>query len=95
MDPAIESGLNHTKVKTIDDVAAIVATGEFRWNIRVAKFVLEQRDVQDFGAFIRGLKNGLLLTLYRFVILNEYHLEPKYERHIRIIRSMVEARGMI
>ncbi len=94
-DPAIEGRLNHHKVKTLDDVAAIVATDEFRWNIRVAKYVLEQRDVKDFGAFIRGLKSSLLLELYRFVVLNDYHFERKYKRRIQIIRSAVEVRGLV
>jgi len=94
-DPAIESRLNQHKVKTLDDVAAIVATGEFRWNIRVVKFVLEQRDVKDFGAFIRGLNNGLLLALYKSVVFNDYHFERKYKRRIQIIRSAVESRGII
>ena len=82
-------------MKTLDDVAAIVATGEFRWNIRVVKFVLEQRDVKDFGAFIRGLNNGLLLALYKSVVFNDYHFERKYKRRIQIIRSAVESRGII
>ncbi len=94
-DPAIEGRLNQHKVKTLDDVAAIVATGEFRWNIRVAKFVLEEQDVEDFGAFVRGLQNGPLLALYRAVVCNDYHFERKYERRIRIMRSAVEARGLI
>lgn len=95
VDPAIESRLNHAKVKTLDDVAEIVAAGEFRWNIRVAKFVLEQPDVERFGAFIHSLRNDLLLALYKLVLLNEYHRECNYERHIQTIRSAIEARGII
>lgn len=94
-DPAIEGRLNQYKVKNLDDVAAIVATDEFRWNIRVAKFVLEEQDVEDFGAFVRGLQNGPLLALYRAVVFNDYHFERKYERRIRILRSAVEARGLV
>ena len=94
-DPAIEGRLNQHKVKNLEDVAAIVATGEFRWNIRVAKFVLEQQDVKDFGAFVGGLKDGPLLTLYKSVVSNDYHFERKYEHHIQIIRSAVEARGLV
>ncbi len=94
-DPAVEGRLNQHTVKTLDDVAAIVATGEFRWNIRVVKFVLEQRDVKDFSAFIRGLNNGLLLTLYKSVVFNDYHFERKYKRRIQIIRSAIDSRGII
>lgn len=94
-DPAIESELNHAKVRTLGDVAAVVAAGGFRWNVRVAKFVLEQDDVGAFGAFVRGLGDGPLLALYRCVMLNEYHLEEKYERHVPALRSAVEARGLV
>ena len=82
-------------MKTLDDVAAIVATGEFQWNIRVVKFVLEQRAVKDFGVFICGLNNGLLLALYKYVVFNDYHFERKYKRRIQIIRSAVESRRII
>jgi hypothetical protein len=94
-DPAIEGRLNQARVKSLDDVAAIVATDEFRWNIRVAKYVLEQRDIRDFGAFVRGLKSSLLLSLYEAVIYNDYHFERKYKRRIQIIRQVVEARGLV
>ena len=72
-----------------------VATGEFRWNIRVAKFVLEQRNIKDFGAFVRGLEDDPLLALYESVVSNNYHFERKYQRHIQILRSAVEARGLV
>jgi hypothetical protein len=94
-DPAIEGRLNQCKVKDLDDVAAIVATDEFRWNIRVAKFVLEEQDVAGFGAFVDGLGDGPLLALYESVVINDYHFEPKYERRIQMIRSAVEARGLV
>ena len=82
-------------MKNLDDVAAIAASGEFRWNIRVAKFVLEQRNIEDFGAFVRGLEDGLLLALYHSVNSNDYHFEQKYRRRIRIIRPAVEARRLV
>ena len=94
-DPALEGRLNQHTVKTLDDVATIAATGEFRWNIRVVKFVLEQGGIEDFGAFIRGLDNGLLLALYKYVVFNDYHFERKYKRRIQITRSAVESRGII
>jgi len=51
--------------------------------------------MKDFGAFIRGLNNGLLLALYKSVVFNDYHFERKYKRRIQIIRSAVESRGII
>jgi hypothetical protein len=94
-DAAIEGRLNQHKVKNLEDVAAIVASGEFRWNIRVAKFVLEHQDVKGFGAFVGDLKDGPLLALYESVVSTDYHFERKYERRIQIIRSAVEARGLV
>lgn len=94
-DPAIERRLNYYKVTTLGDVADIAATGEFRWNIRVAKFVLEEQDREAFDDFVGGLKDSLLLELYRSVVLNDYHLERKYEPRIRIVRSATEARGLV
>ncbi|CAN5681537.1 hypothetical protein BH24ACT22_BH24ACT22_01850 [soil metagenome] len=68
-DPAVESELNHASVRTLHDVAGIVADGEFRWNIRVAKFVMEGEDLEAFEAFLGCLENQLLLTLQRIAKL--------------------------
>lgn len=93
-NPAVESELNHARVETLDDVAEVCAGGEFRWNIRVSKFVLEQGGLEDFASFVDNLGDGLLLALYRFVTMNEYHLEYEYARRVRAVRSAVEARGL-
>lgn len=95
VDPAIEGRLNQHKVKNISDVAAIVATGEFQWNIRVAKFVLEADDLQEFSAFVDGLSNELLLTFYKMTTLNDYHLEPNYARQFQVIHTAVEDRKLV
>lgn len=94
-NPAVESELNHARVQTIDDVVEIVATGEFRWNIRVAKFVLEQGNLGNFEAFVRRLGDGLLLELYGLITMNEYHLEPKYAPRVRVVGSAVQVRGLV
>ena len=94
-DPAVEGRLNQHTVQTLDNVAAIVATSEFRWNIRVVKFVREQRDMKDFDAFIRGLDNSLLLALCKFVVSNDYHFDRQYKRRIQIIRSAIDSHGII
>jgi hypothetical protein len=39
-DPTQEDALNHAAVKTLDDLAGIVAADDFAWNVRVCKFVL-------------------------------------------------------
>jgi hypothetical protein len=61
----------------------------------VAKFVLEQRNIKDFGAFVRGLEDDPLLALYESVVSNDYHFERKCRRRIQILRSAVEARGLV
>lgn len=61
----------------------------------MAKFVLEQRNIKDFGAFVRGLEDDPLLALYESVVSNDYHFERKYRRRIQILRSAVEARGLV
>ncbi len=95
VDPAIEGRLNQYQVKNISDVAAIVATGEFQWNIRVAKFVLETDDLEEFRAFVDGLSNELLLTFYKMTTLNDYHLEPNYARQFQVIHTAVEDRSLV
>ena len=61
----------------------------------MAKFVLEQRNIKDFGAFVRGMEDDPLLALYESVVSNDYHFERKYRRRIQILQSAIEVRGLV
>lgn len=94
-NPAVEFEINHHEITTVDDVKTIAKTGDFRWNVRVAKFVLEEKDEAAFDAFISGLAGGHLEDLYRAAMLNEYHLEEKYTRKMGVLAAEMERRGLV
>ncbi len=94
-NPAAEFEINHHKVTTLDDIGAITGTGDFRWNVRVAKFVLEQEDEVAFDGFISGLETRYLEDLYRISMLNEYHREEKYLAHMRTLAREMEQRSLV
>ena len=52
-DPAQEDALNHTAVKTLDDLAEIVEAEDFAWNVRVCKFTLNPANHGELPRFLR------------------------------------------
>jgi hypothetical protein len=51
-DPTQEDALNHAAIRTLDDLAEIVADNDFAWNVRVCKFVLNSANRGDLPRFL-------------------------------------------
>lgn len=94
-NPAVEFEINHHEVTTLEHVEAIAKSGEFRWNVRVAKFVLEERDEAAFDAFVLTLGDRHLEELYRSATLNEYHFEEKYRRKMGVLAAEMARRELV
>lgn len=63
-DPAEEDALNHTAVKTLDDLAAIVEGEDFAWNVRVCKFTLSPANHGELPRFLRRMPGWFVRDLY-------------------------------
>jgi hypothetical protein len=64
-DPTQEDALNHAAVKTLSDLARIVETGDFAWNVRVCKFVLDPVNYGDLPRFLRRMPGWFVRDLHR------------------------------
>jgi PRTase ComF-like len=64
-DPAQEDALNHTTVKTLDDLAGIVAAEDFAWNVRVCKFTLSPANRGELPRFVRRMPDWFIHDLHR------------------------------
>lgn len=64
-DPTQEDALNHAAVRTLDDLAGIVAAGDFTWNVRVCKFVLDPAQRDDLPRFLARMPGWFARDLHR------------------------------
>jgi hypothetical protein len=64
-DPTQEDALNHAAVRTLDDLAEIVKAGDFAWNVRVCKFVLNPANHGDLPRFLDRMPEWFVRELHR------------------------------
>ena len=64
-DPTEEDVLNHAAVRTLDDLARIVAAGDFAWNVRACKFVLSPAGRGGLGRFLERMPDWFVRDLDR------------------------------
>jgi hypothetical protein len=65
LDPTLEDALNHAAVTTLDDLAQIVETGDFAWNVRVCKFALSPVNRHDLLSFLGRMPGWFVRGLHR------------------------------
>jgi hypothetical protein len=64
-DPTQEDALNHAAVRTLDDLTEIVKAGDFAWNVRVCKFVLNPANLGDLPRFLDRMPDWFVGELHR------------------------------
>jgi phosphoribosyl transferase-like protein len=64
-DPTQEDALNHAAVRSLDDLAVIVEAGDFAWNVRVCKFVLDPANRGDLPRFLARMPGWFVRDLHR------------------------------
>ena len=65
LDPTREDALNHAAVRSLDDLAGIVAAGDFAWNVRVCKFVFDPAQRPDLARFLARMPGWFVRDLHR------------------------------
>ncbi|WP_375504492.1 phosphoribosyltransferase family protein [uncultured Nostoc sp.] len=75
--PSIESRLNQTLVKDLDDIAMIFQPGNYRMNLRNCKLILRS-SIDLVLRFVRQLHSSVLRDIYATCLANSYYLEPRY-----------------
>jgi hypothetical protein len=89
LDPAQEDALNHAAVKTLDDLAGIVESGDFAWNVRVCKFTLSPANHGEISRFLRRMPDWFIGDLHRNSCRDGY---ARMAPHTRAMSSWWPAR---
>jgi len=82
--PQIENDLNHHSIHSLQDINKIIHQGNFLFNTRVVKFILNA-DHQEFLTFIHQQDSVFINTLCHLSIGNSYHEIPQYNDNLSYI----------
>jgi len=92
-DPAQEDVLNHTAVKTLDDLAEIVEAEDFAWNVRVCKFTLSPANHGQLAPFLRRMPDWFIRDLHRGSRRDGYARMAPYAPSHALVRAELSARA--
>jgi hypothetical protein len=92
LDPTQEDALNHAAVKTLDDLAEIVAAGDFAWNVRVCKFVLDPANRGDLPRFLARMPGWFVRDLRRNSRGDGYSRMTRYAPSHAVVRAELARR---
>jgi hypothetical protein len=93
LDPAQEDALNHAAVKTLDDLAVIVESGDFAWNVRVCKFTLGPANHGELPRFLRRMPSWFVRDLDRNSSRDGYARMRPYAPSHALVRAELSARA--
>jgi hypothetical protein len=87
--PRIENFLNYHYVQSISQVDEIIQSGNFVFNTRVVKFLLNYEH-SPFAYFLAHQSADFVNHLYDLALGNNYHNIPAYEQNLAYIRSFLQ-----
>ncbi len=92
-DPTQEDALNHAAVKTLDDLAGIVESGDFAWNVRVCKFTLSPANHGELSRFLHRMPYWFVRDLDRNSCRDGYAGMGSYAPGHALVRGELSARA--
>ena len=95
-DPAVEDRLNHARIKTLDDFAGMLRerVGDFAWNVRVCKFLLDQRNRGALPGFLGRMPGRFLRELYRHSLADGYASMTAYRDSFALVTAELGRRDL-
>jgi hypothetical protein len=91
-DPTQENALNHAAVRTLGDLAGIVAGGDFSWNVRVCKFVLDRANRRGLSRFLGEMPGWFVRDLHRNSCRDGYARMDAYAPSHEVVRAELARR---
>jgi hypothetical protein len=91
-DPTLEDALNHAAVRTLGDLGRIVTGGDFSWNVRVCKFVLNQANRRGLPRFLGAMPGWFVRDLYRNSCRDGYARMDLYAPSHQVVRAELARR---
>lgn len=84
--PNIENHLNYHCVKSIFDLEGIIKSGNFCFNTRIVKYILNC-DFNSFSIFLERQSNDFIRNLYNLALGNSYHTIESYSKNLNFIKN--------
>jgi hypothetical protein len=95
-DPTQEDALNHTAIRTLDDLAGIVEDDDFAGNVRVCKFVLNPANHGDLPRFLARMPDWFIRDLHRNSLRDGYaRMDPYAPSHAVVGAELRRRRGRL
>lgn len=87
--PNVENFLNYHQVKSIFDLEEIIDGGDFCFNTRIVKYILNT-DAESFKIFLERRSNDFINELYDLSLGNGYHLIDAYAKNLHQIKDYIK-----
>ncbi|MDR1169872.1 MAG: phosphoribosyltransferase family protein [Prevotellaceae bacterium] len=87
--PKIENTLNNAFVKKPSDLECIIRSGQFSFNTRTVKFILNSSH-DEFDSFVAKRDSSFISALYYNAIGNEYYRFPSYSRNLMRLMELCD-----
>lgn len=84
--PNIENYLNYYAVKSVFDIDYIIKSGNFKFNTRVVKYILNY-EFSGFVIFLQNQSDAFIEELYHLAIGNGYHTIEAYAANLNYIKK--------
>jgi PRTase ComF-like len=92
LDPALEDRLNHAAIRTLDDLAPVVAGPDFSWNVRVCKFLLNPANQHRLAEFLARMPVRRVRELHDNSLRDGYARMDAYRGSHAIVRAELRQR---
>ncbi|WP_316814919.1 phosphoribosyltransferase family protein [Pedobacter nyackensis] len=84
--PNVENHLNYHKVRSIFDLDEIIKSGNFCFNTRIVKYILNC-DFNSFSIFLEKQTEDFIYNLYSLSLGNSYHTIECYSRNLNFLKN--------
>lgn len=84
--PNVENHLNYHKVRSVFDLDEIIKSGNFCFNTRIVKYILNC-DFNSFSIFLERQTEDFIYNLYSLSLGNSYHTIECYSRNLNFLKN--------
>lgn len=86
--PNVENYLNYHKVRSVFDLDEIIRSGNFCFNTRIVKYILNC-DFNSFTIFIERQTDDFIYNLYNLSLGNSYHTIDCYSENLNFLKNYI------
>jgi hypothetical protein len=86
--PNVENHLNYHKVSSVFDLDEIIKNGNFSFNTRIVKYILNC-DFNSFSIFLERQTEDFIFNLYHLALGNSYHTIPCYAGNLNFLKNYI------